>query len=311
MICLKKITEEEKLKYKKIIDFATNFLGFEEDELYSLTIGNKNYVLFVCGPIFSILSYDFSGKIQISSFTVDNDYKVTSLTDGDYQINIENDAVHLRHEDGDCYSLSFLTNNEEPEFEVANDGVVRFMQYNKKNDTRMVADFEHFVCGDRRIIYQTRLENPFNLTIESKASKRDKWLKFLGNKKSFYRLDFDSSINSLTYDIALMKDYGVGALLSTDAVSIQRDENFSKYYRVLLRLSDYITITGFPFTQQYDKKDIFELLNSLGLSSEVPDFLIYYFNNKEELLKKYQGIADSFKESIYAQENAKYLKMSR
>lgn len=293
MRSFRKPMEEDFLKYKDIYDKGESLFGFIKEESIIMSSSGKESIIFYCQPVFMKFYMDEKGNIETSSFYASED-KIEAFTLGEYQININGNGLMFIHEDGNIYYLELIGNNEDVDFDVSNNGVVVFSQYNKKKDVRVVSKYEHNVWNDRREIYGMRLENPFSVVVESLASKRDRGLKFLGHKSSYYKLDFDVYKNRWQYDIATIKEFGVGAVLAGDTYSLQDKESFSKYYKVLLAVSDYITITGFPFTRQYDVRNIEGIFIRLGFTMDVPEYFLNIYNSKdclndenEEILKWY------------------------
>lgn len=301
MLNLRKINDEEKNKYKDILDMAEITYGFELNDGYIVDRDSKEEILFVCGPVFMLFSRDNNGKIVFSSFIVNENYEVISITKGDKQINVGDNYVYTISEDYKHEALVLYKNDRLPDFEIDSNGIVEYMQYDKKNDVRVLVRYNHNIYGNSMQIYPYHLDMPYYLSMESKVSKRDRGLKFLGWKDSFYRFDFNVYENRWQYDIAVLKDCGIGALWSDNNSSLLRE--FSKYYRVLFQVGDYVTITSFPLGRQYDREHINKMIMELGFNVEIPNYLLGLYNGKKDLLAEKQQVADLYKSSIYAKDN--------
>ena len=308
MVKIDKLTEEDERYYKEIIERADMLFGMDKTCAYKLTINDIEEILFVCGPIFMIFYYEDCKKIVCSSFVVDENYQVISLTEGQRQINIYEEMVYVIDENYVHSSLCFKKNKQELDFEVANNGIVSYMQYDLKQNVRVCIDYEHNFYCNRDEIYPYHLQNPLMVSIENCVKQRDKGLKFIGFKKRYYRYDFDVRDNKLQYDLSTIKDVGLGAVLARNTISLQGEKSFSRYYRVLFTVGDYITITGFPFLKQYTFYDIENIVKELGACFEVPDDLVNLYNHRHELICSRQNIAHAYQNSEYSLTNEKYLK---
>lgn len=301
MLRIENVTDEDIIKYRDIFDKA-DFLGMTIEEAVKLVDDYSEKLLFVCGHIWILFGYDEKNRLEYQTFVV-NEGKVVSFTNDDYQVNYGDNMIYLIYEDGKHESLQFFKNYDNPDFEVSSNGIVSFMQYNPKLDKRCVIKYEHFAYGDCSRIYDVRLEIPYEVTVENGVRKRDKGLKFLGVKNSYYRLDFDVWNNRWQYDLATMGEYGIGAVLANDTISLHMGEkSFSRYYRELFSIGDYFTLTGFPFFRQYTLDDMAEYVEHNGFDSKISQKLIDLYNNQNKYIEYLQNIVLSYNcrmESFY------------
>ena len=201
--------------------------------------------------------FDNVGNLEFKSCVADEDGKVISITIDEYQVNVGDNIVYLIDENGRHQSLQLLRNQETPDFEVSANGLLTYMQYDSKKDVRLVIRYDQDVYGDNGRVYVDYLNNPFYVSVESKPKLRDKGLVFLGKKDSYYRLDFDVWNNKWQYDLATIGEYGFGAVMTSDTISLHGGEKeFSRYYRELLSVGDYFSLTTFPLGKAYKKNDI-------------------------------------------------------
>lgn len=294
------ITNDDLKKYKDVFSKA-DILGMTVEEAVKIVDGDKEKILFVCGPIWMIFEYVNNNDLKYQTFMVNDSNEVVSFTQDDYQVNIGNNNVYFIYEDGRHEALYFLKNSEIPGFDVSSNGLVMHMQYDSKNDVRCVAKYEHFAYGSYERIYDGRLNSPFEVSIERNVKKRDKGFKFMGSKDSYYRLDFDVRNNKWQYDLATIQEFGLSAVMASDTISLHNGvKEFSKYYKVLFSVGDYISITGFPFLSQYDPKAIDEYVLSLGFSNKVSNTLLDIFNDRENYTRKLQSIVLLYKSRMHS-----------
>jgi hypothetical protein len=276
-------------KYKDIF-IKAEYLGMTLEEAVKVVEDDgTERILFVCGSIWMIFGYR-NGILKYNTFLV-NDDKVVSFTMNDYQVNVNDNMVYLIYENGKHESLQLFRNDVENDFDVSNNGLVVHMQYNSKEDVRTISKYEHCVYGDNSKIYGMRLNEPYEVIIEKNASKRDKGMKFIGEKSSYYRLDFDIYNNRWQYDLATIQEFGLGAVLSNNTISLQNGvKKFSKFYKVLFSCGDYFTLTGFPFLRQYSSSDVNEYVKDCGFNIGVSDELVEIFNNRDNYTRDFQDI---------------------
>lgn len=297
MCSFRKKVDSDFVEYKEIYDMADMLFGLDINDSFIMQDNNKVRIIFYCPPLF-IGFWLEEGKIKTSSFCINEENEIQAFTYEDYQININEEGMVFTNENGNVYFLQLLGNKNEPGFDVENNGTLVFAQYDRKKDTRVVSKFEHNICQDNDTIYGCRLDKPFSITIESKVRWRDMGLKFIGHKDTYYKMDFDVYHNRWQYDLATMKDFGVGAVMASDTQSLQDRNSFSKYYKVLFSFGDYITLTGFPFTRQYDMDYVLDMIKGLGFSETVPRFFLEVYNNLKDLTKGNEEILDWFIKNI-------------
>lgn len=298
MYMFRKLTDDEKVKYKKILDRAEVAFGIEREDGLLINKDDKDIILFVCGTLFMLFSLE-NNEIKLASFIVDSDYKVVSVSKEDKQYIIGENSLYLIDENGRHYSLSWVTNERNP-----NNSMIEYMQYDLKQDLRIFFRYDCFGSLGTQI-YPYHITNPFYICIESKASKRDKGLKFLGSKKAYYRLDF-SKEKKLSYLLASAKD-DTGAVESNNPLSLVEENDFIRYYRVLLQLGEYVTITGFPFSKQYRIEVLDNLLRQVGFDVLKQQELVDIYNNRHEMKDDFQSIADEFRDSNFVDDNKSLL----
>lgn len=293
------IDSDDLRKYREIFSRA-DYLGMTSEEAVKLVNDDgSERILFVCGSIWMLFSY-LDKKIQSNTFLV-NDDKIFSFTKDDYQVNIYDNMIYLIYENGKHESLQLLKNSENPEFDVNSNGIVVHMQYDIVNDMRCVSKYEHCVYGNCNRIYDMRLNIPYEVSIEKSVSKRDRGFKFIGSKSSYYRLDFDVRDNKWRYDLSTISEYGVGAVIASDTITLHNGEKkFSRFCRKVLSVGNYITITGFPFMRQYTEKDIKDYVVDNGFNYSVSDELIHIFNNREKYTRDFEDIMLLYKSRMIA-----------
>ena len=295
MVNLVNISDDDKLKYDVIFKRAEMLFGWSTNDAKKIVENGKESILFCYHPIYMIFGFDNIGNLEFKSCVADEDGKVISITIDGYQVNIGDNIVYLIDENGRHQSLQMLRNQENPDFEVSANGLLTYMQYDSKKDVRLVIRYDQDVYSDNGRVYVDYLRNPFYISVESKPKLRDKGLVFFGSKNAYYRLDFDVWNNKWQYDLATLGEYGVGAVMASDTISLHNGEKeFSRYYKQLLSIGSYISITSFPFGRAYKERDIDLIIDSLGFNKTIPSFVGRVFNEKDILTREFQLVIDEY-----------------
>ena len=295
MVKLMDICDDDFIKYDDIFKRAEMLFGWNSSDSKKIVENGKESILFCYHPMYMIFSYGKEGKLEFKSCVADDNGKVVSITIDGYQVNVSNNSIYLIDENGRHQSLQMVRNQETPNFDVSANGLLTYMQYDSKKDVRLVIRYDQDVYGDNGRVYVDYLRNPFYVSVESKPKLRDKGLVFFGKKDVYYRLDFDVWNNKWQYDLSTIGEYGVGAVMSSDTISLHGGEKeFSRYYKQLFSIGSYISITSFPIGKAYKGRDIDFIVESLGFNKSIPSFVGSGFNNRDNITNEFQSIVDSY-----------------
>lgn len=294
MVNLVNISDEDIVKYDVIFKRAEMLFGWSSSDAKKIIKDGKESILFCYPPMYMVFSYE-NNKLVFNSCVSDDLGKVISITVDGYQVNVGKNSIYLIDENGRHQSLQMIRNQETPNFEVSANGLLTYMQYDSKKDIRLVIRYDQDVYGDNGRVYVDYLSNPFYISVESKPKLRDKGLVFLGKKDAYYRLDFDVWNNKWQYDLSTIGEYGVGAVMASDTVTLHGGEKeFSRYYKQLFSIGSYISITSFPFGRTYKKRDIDIIIDELHFNKFIPPFVGNIFNNRDNITSEFQSIVDSY-----------------
>ncbi len=297
MVNLVNICERDIIKYDAIFKRAEMLFGWNSGDAYKIVKDGKESILFSYHPMYMVFYYDENGKLEVKSCVADDSGKVISITIDGYQVNVGNNIVYLIDENGRHQSLQMLRNEDIPSFEVSANGLLTYMQYDSKRDIRLVIRYDQDVYGNNGRVYVDYLSNPFYVSVESRPKLRDKGLVFLGKKDAYYRLDFDVWNNKWQYDLATIGEYGVGAVMSSDTVTLHGGEKeFSRYYKQLFSIGSYISITNFPFGKAYKKRDVDLIIDELHFNKFIPSFVGNLFNDRDNITSEFQSIVNAYLE---------------
>ena len=295
MVKLVDISVDDLIKYDAIFKRAEMLFGWNSGDAKKIVKDSQESILFCYNPMYMVFKLDKDGKIDFKSCVADDNGKVISITIDGYQVNVSSNSVYLIDENGRHQSLQLLRNQETPDFEVSANGLLTYMQYDSKKDVRLVIRYDQDVYSDNGRVYVDYLKNPFYISVESKPKLRDKGLVFLGKKDSYYRLDFDVWNNKWQYDLSTIGEYGIGAVMASDTISLHGGEKeFSRYYKQLLSIGSYISITSFPIGRAYKGRDIDLIIDDLGFNKSIPSFVGNVFNDRDKITREFQLVIDEY-----------------
>ncbi len=301
MVRIELVSDKSYKKYKDVYSMADYLFGWTKEDSRLVNYNGKEYILFGYHPLFMLFWYDKNGKLEYDSCVVDSDYKVVSFTIEGYQVNIDKGLVYLIDDNKRHQSIRISRNDDEPSFDIDYNGAITYMQYDANRDIRMIQRYEQNVYSEDGRLYNDYLKNPFYVSIERKPILRDKGLFFMGRKDAYYRLDFDVFNNKWQYDLATMQEFGLGAVMAKDTITLQGGvREFSRYYRELFAIGDYFSLTGFPILRQYKQEDIDSIIDAFDFNRHIPQFVVDIYNNRNGLVSRYQDIIDEYKkENIF------------
>lgn len=300
---IERLTEKDFEKYKGIFTSFGIVSGNEIDDGYKIIMNGQEYLAFPFGPIFMVYKEE-EGKVVSSFMQVDDLMNLVAFTHDNKQILVKPNGIDVIDENHFQQSI-FLRGNGNGDTDYANNGFVSFLQYSPMNDTSLEIRYEHNIFRNNSTIYPFHLQDPYFITFQKNASKK---YNFMKRRSSYYRLEFDAFRNKFQYDLATMREYGVGATLSHGSISLQGEKEFSRFYKVLLQVGEYATITGFPFTRPYRDEDMQDMIEKLGFVTEVPQSLLDFYHKKDILYMERQAIIDVYKNSEFCIESEMVLK---
>lgn len=295
MVRLLDICDDDLIKYDSIFKRAEMLFGWCSSDAKKIVKDGTDSFLFCYHPMYMVFGYDKDGNLDFKSCVADEDGKVVSITIDEYQVNVGENSVYLINENGGHQSLHVLCNHDKPNFEVSSNGLISYMQYDSKKDIRLVIKYEQDIYEENGSVYVSYLNNPFYISVESNPKLRDYGLLFCGKKDSYYRLDFDIWKNKWQYDLSTIGEYGLGAVMALDTISLHGGEReFSRYYKQLFSVGSYISITSFPFGKAYKKEDIELIIDELGFNRSIPLFVGNIFNSRSSITREFQDIVDAY-----------------
>lgn len=313
MVEIKQITEEDKRKFQTIFSSAHRTLGWDVEDSVKVVQDCQEFLLFYCNQVFMKFSFDSEGRIHRNTIQIDEEGKILAFTitqeDMDYQVMVDDGKIHLIDENHFHQSLQLRKDEQDStDFEVSSNGLLDYVQYDAKKDLQVVMRYEQpihsSVCD--KTLYAYYIKEPYFVSYEDHVQKRHKGFFFLGRKDAYYRMDFDLRNNKWQYDLATLFEHGVGAVMAKDTFSLQDNQvAFSRFYRVLFHVGDYITMTGFPFLQSHRVEEVEEWIREMQLHSSIPTFVVDLFNQRFVLLREYQEMVDAYLAFQYGEKELK------
>lgn len=301
MVDIGRINIDTSTKLGKRILATIQMLGWDIDDGFSVLIDNKEYYLFYSNNIFFCLYLNRKHDVIYNIMQVDDNMQLISFTkkvfDKDYQFVLLDNGVMLIDEMKNRYYLQLSKDINELNG-VLNNAVLDFGQYKANDDISLTMRYEQMAHGEinNKKLYGAYIRDPFLYIFENGVLGKSYFRK---RKDAFYRMDFDIMDNRWQYDLVALREFGIDAITSDNTVSLYDNEvSFSRFYRELFHIGDYITITGFPFLKGIKVQDMKDIVLSKGFLLNIPDTLIDFFNNREFITEEYQAIIDVYNKNL-------------
>lgn len=301
MVDIGRINIDTSTKLGKRILATIQMLGWDITDGFSVLIDNKEYYLFYSNNIFFCLYLNSKHDVIYNIMQVDDNMQLISFTkkvfDKDYQFVLLDNGVMLIDEMKNRYYLQLSKDINELNG-VLNNAVLDFGQYKANDDISLTMRYEQMAHGEinNKKLYGAYIRDPFLYIFENGVLGKSYFRK---RKDAFYRMDFDIMDNRWQYDLVALREFGIDAITSDNTVSLYDNEvSFSRFYRELFHIGDYITITGFPFLKGIKVQDMKDIVLSKGFLLNIPDTLIDFFNNREFIIKEYQAIIDVYNKNL-------------
>ena len=284
---IRKLTPNDFGKYKGVFESLGIEQSSDVDDGYEVIIDNQKYIIFPLGNLV-ICFKNVKGNFIRNTIQMDDNANLISFNHNGKRVLVNPLGIDVLDSEQNQQSLYLVKDRKE-----ATSGTVSYLQYNSANDMSLNLRYRHNAIRNERELYPYHTDDPFYVTFKQRASKNSFW----NFGRSYCQFNFDVWSNKIDYDIATIKEYGLGAALSKGTVSLQQKLSFSKFYRVLLQVGDNVTVTGYPFARQYNEEDIYEMINKAGFGRSIPEWLINLYNNSEILASEWQKLLDCcFKE---------------
>ena len=294
MITIGELTSEDVQKYQPIFQACYELFQSVNGVYYKINIDGEEKILHRVENLFTIFELD-ENVVGYQMFTVDDNYQIADVAFDDYEMHPQGDRrVFQRREDGMTECLDFFERPNGPDNEGYN-GMICYVQYNPTNDMRVMIMYQQNIYSNKARIYEFHTRVPFQIKIEKHVLLRDKGVKLPFCSKTYIKRTFDYRDEPLFYTLATLKDYGVGATIGQDVVSLQGSNDITRYYRELFITKNYQAISLFPFCNQYKIEEIKEYLESLGFNTSIPKLLVDYHNNELPEIRTYQELSDLLK----------------
>lgn len=294
MITIGELTSEDVQKYQPIFQACYELFQSVNGVYYKINIDGEEKILHRVENLFTIFELD-ENVVGYQMFTVDDNYQVADVAFDDYEMHPQgNRRVFQRREDGMTECLDFFERPNGPDNEGYN-GMICYVQYNPTNDMRVMIMYQQNIYNNKTKIYEFHTRVPFQIKIEKHVLLRDKGVKLPFCSKTYIKRTFDYRDEPLFYTLATLKDYGVGATIGQDVVSLQGSNDITRYYRELFITKNYQAISLFPFCNQYKIEEIKEYLESLGFNTSIPKLLVDYHNDELPEIRTYQELSDLIK----------------
>lgn len=281
-------------KYDSAFCWVLNNLNVIDGKYYQFLDGDVEKLLYRYNNVFYIFEIE-EDYLYIESFYVDENYNIYELDCGDYTIDLTGDVPRfVNNETGIMSSLVVLPRKDGNDIDGYN-GLLSYIQYSPDKDIRSLITYQYMYKENmENKVYQFNFKDPFQISLETKVSKRDKGNKLAGAYNSY--IVRKSEPNDICYDLMVIKDYGIKEFLEKGSYHLTWGEELKRYYKIVGKSPGNYAITLFPLCTQYRLEDLYSMLESVGHDTVVPEFVRELFNGEYSDIKSYIELAHLMKD---------------
>lgn len=280
-------------KYESAFCWVADNLEVVDGKYYQFIDGEKEKLLYRFNNIFYIFELE-GDYLYIDSFYVDENYNIYEVDCGEYTVDLTSDVPRFtNNETGMISSLVVLPRKDGNDVDGYN-GLISYIQYSSKSDIRSLITYQYMYKENmENKAYQFNFKDPFQISIETKVSKRDSGNKLAGRMNSY--IIRKSEPNDLFYDFMVIKDYGIKEFLEKGSYHLTWGEELKRYYKIIGKTPGNYAITLFPVCTQYKLEDLYDMLKDVEHDVQVPEFVREMFNGEYGEIKSYIDLAQIMK----------------
>ena len=287
--------------YRDIFNQINDFYGSFEGVYYKVTVDDKTFILHRTDNCFNMFDTK-TGKKEI--FTIDPDYNIQGLIlDGMSFRYLGGDLIARDIKTGISSNLTLIKRVNGEDIDGYN-GLAIYSQYDAERDMRVIHTYQHMYNQDERI-YDMHLKKPFTIILEDNAVKADKG-EIKSQSETFIKSDYDLRDEPIGFGLATIKDFGLIPFMKNGSYSLQKQDQITRYYKVLGKHKDNSAVTLFPFCRQYKIEELNEKVKQLGFGTEVPELLLDIYNRDERRLNRFVEIVNELKSIELDQDNKSF-----
>ena len=288
MMEIRNFTEEHLKKYDTAFRYVCNELDVIDGKYYIIGKGEEEQLLYRYDNVFCVFSIDEENDTCVDMFTVDENYKMKELGTTDYEVTFTDQyPIFFDRKTNHSHIVTIL---QRPNNEVDVDGyngLLSYLEYSPENDSRSIINYQYSYNPNLNRIYEFRLKNPFQFVIEKHVSN------LIHSKKYFVSRNFED--NSFATDLMIIKDYGLTEFLQRGNFHLMNNKGEKRYYRMLCKSFNDYAITLFPLCKQHTVDEMNELLVKIGHNTNIPAFIIDFYNGNYSKLDEYNEIISLMK----------------
>lgn len=234
-----------------------------------------------------------NNKGEYTLFTVDENDDLYAVGKKDYTVVFSDSLCFVSQDKESSLAIKPLAKPDEDDY----DGMVRFLQYDKKNDVMCEIDYQQMYREHNGFapIYSFHTKRIDRVYIDEKFEKKKERPGLLPRRaKYFSKMMFKEG--ELGYDICALKEFGLVEFLSKGPYQLVRDNEIVRYSKTYAIDFSGVYRDPWPFGKDYTEDDIKALIQQFGFESEIPEEFLTIYNGGDRTIQTIKEVVGLMKE---------------
>ena len=308
MVQLKEWTAKDKNNYDIVYAIAKDLFKKIKGSFWKIDIDGQEHFVYQDDELYMFFHTVGIEKTEYTMFATDTKGRIAQIALTDYEVELfeNSDAVFRNRKTGIVQSLSLVERTGYTDDDGYN-GVVEFLQYDQKRDIRVRYTYRHMMNTEKKI-FGMCLETPTSIALKGRNGLHK--LPFLRMGNLYVKDTISVYENPIRYHAVAILEYGVKEVLQKGALQTVQEYELSRYRKMIASFDGNASFLP-PIGKLYTLEEVEQQIKLLGFETEVPSFLLSFYNKDNDANKEvafYEEIAKFFEvENVKSLETAQVL----
>lgn len=171
------------------------------------------------------------------------------------------------------------------------DGYITFTQTKIDKAESLAMIYSTFYIENKKI-FKEYMKKPHYYYLKKRFHKPEIYL----------RKDVDYSETPIFFNMLCIREYGLSNVLKNGSISLQKRNNVTRYFKLPFK-NEFLNGIFASFSSDfYDEESFEEMIKGNGFFTDIPDYVIDFYNSNNKQFEEYKILADAIK-SYYNKNN--------